>query len=107
MTVPNEHTRLITVNTGEGEGEVVANVRGALAVHETPNTPGSWTVTHVPTGMLLAADFDHASMLALRDRLAHLDWAYTSRDAMPDHTRARSNAIMNAWSRGDVDDSAD
>jgi hypothetical protein len=68
--------RLITIQTKRGPIEVDAEVLGHLAVHDCD---GSTHITHVPTGLQVAALPPQVSREALRltvERLQKFDWSF-------------------------------
>jgi hypothetical protein len=88
-----ENKALVRILTPRGRFPVMAEVHGALALHETYDKPREgehWSITHVPSGRLVAelnyapADLARALLLEI---LSMAPWDRLTTDA-PDHKHA-------------------
>lgn len=89
----------ITVVTRLGGTETVqADVDGALAIHRSLGTiDDSWTLTHVPTGHVIAMSLRKERLVHLVPQLQHLDWSFTNPHAQPRQIQAEGVEIVRAW----------
>lgn len=90
---PSNYGR-ISLTTANGFKIIRAFILGPLAVHEDPLRSGSYTVTHVVTGMAVRKGNDEPGAYILADALQSLDWNFSDPQAMPEETKQGAGRII-------------
>lgn len=81
----------ITLHTGTDAHEVMADVRGSVALHTSADNKKMMTITHVASGLRIVECVNKPEARAILTELAALDW--TAVDA----AAATITAAVDAW----------